>query len=811
MLTDLIATLRGLLRRPATTLVVVATLGLGIAANTTVYTLVAPYLFRALDYEQPEELVHFFHVDPKEGPTARFSIPQYQDWAEASDAFDELAIYTYSHRNIAFKIDSSPRQVMTSRVTPNLFHLLGVRPHIGSLFDPDEQKVLGLGAGVVLSHRLWQEQFDGHAGVTRETIWLDGEPHSVIGVMPPEFNFPFGEIEIWIPVLTCDCSSETREAASYLMIGRLAEGIDLDAARDEASRLHGHFREAYPTADGYFNGVRLVPLKEGLIFNYELISLLMSLMLGLVGLMLLIVIANVANIMLARAMARAQEVAVRRAMGCGSWKLLHLFLLESLTLATLGSLFGVFLARHAIQLLRTAIPDSLFRVGSYDIDAGALTFTVGAALVAAVLFALAPALLTARIPLIDALKEGGAKALGGLRGRWVRHTLACTQIFIAVVLMLAAAFLLASLRDMRTQNYGYALDDVLTLRLSLPASDYPGYEEVQAFYDEALPSLEAVPGVESASTIFPLPLSHTFLTIDLRIPGWQPSDSTDRIFANHLVAHRDFFQSTGISLLAGRGIEAIDTAESERVIVVNRTFAERFFAGDSPVGQQIDLLSRSGEATSVRIVGIVEDIQHRVAWQSGGDPWPQLYQPMSQAPRRSAFLTLRTNNPEATIEAARQALHAVDANVPVDQPRTLRQVAEQSYAPILMMSKSLTVFALVAIFLAAIGTYGILAYSLTQRLREIGVRMAIGASPSMIRRWILLLGLRFWIYGALPALVITFAGLHLLQGSLAGFGELGLGAFAAVAGLFLLLAVLSSLGPAHRAGRLEPVGLLSQE
>ena len=810
MLKDLQHAIRGLPKRPIMTLVIVATLGIGIAATTTVYSMVAPFLFRQLDYAQPQELVHLYHVDPSEGATARFSIPQYKDWKSYSAAYSDLSLYNYGPSNITFAAGSSPEQIMTGRVSPNLFPMLGAVPQIGNLFPPDSD-LPGQGT-VMLGYAMWQNRFQGDPEVLGKTLWVDGEAHEISGVMPPNFNFPFGEIEMWVPLLSCGCSAaEDRGATTYLMVGRLAEGRGLADAQDDAIRLHTQLSEAYPEEDGYFTGINIVPLKQGLIFNYQLISLLMLLMLGLVGLMLLIVVANVANILLARAVARVQEVAVRRAMGCSRWHVVRLFLFESLTLASLGAVLGVFLAGRAIELLSATIPESLFRVGVYQIDTAALAVTIGASLVAAIAFSVAPALSSTRLHLVGALKEGGAKALGGLRGARLRGGLAGAQIFIAVVLVLSATFLLGSLDDMKTRDYGYDLDEVLTLRVKLASEEYPDREAVLGYHDTVAQRLEAVPGVDSASLIYPLPLDHSYITARLAIPGWEPANPNDKVFANRLIVSGDFFATSGVSVLEGRGIHDSDTSESEQVVVVNKTFADRFYPQDSAVGQEIEILRRSGEAKPVRIVGVVDDIVHRVQWQEGDTIWPQIYQPFHQAPVRMAYLMVRSERPEATIASVRATLQEYDANVPVDLPRTMREVSQASYEPILMMSNTLTGFAMVAIFLAAIGTYGVLAYTLTQRLREIGIRMAIGASPSEIRRSVLAQGLRIGLFGGLPALLAVVVTLQFLSGPLSGFGDLGVGAALGVVLLFAVLVLLSSIGPARRAGKLDPVHLLAEE
>lgn len=809
MINELKYVFRGFRRKPLTASVIIATLAVGIAANATVYTLVAPFLFRPLDYQDPQQLVHLYHQDPKEGSTARFSIPQFLDWQSMSQVYQEMGIYNYRPLNVSLKTDSPPEQVMTGRVTPNLFSLLGVTPLVGSELRPEHDQP-GPGYVALLSHKLWQLRFNSDPGVVGQEIFVDGASYRVLGVMPEEFKFPFGEIEMWIPILR-QPKYETREGTNYLMVGRLAPNRTLEDAIKEGRQIHDELAATFPEQDGYFTGVRVVKLKEGLIFHYGIVSLLMYLVLGLVGLVLLIVVANVANILLAKSVARNQEVAVRRAMGCSRGDLARLFLTESLTLALLGALGGVLLAQQAVDVLSAAIPESLFRVGTYQIDGMALGFTAGVSLLAALLFGTIPVAGTLKVRLVDALKEGGSKTSGGLGGQRLRTVLASLQIFVAVVLVLAAVFLLSSLRNMRTQDYGFDPETTLSLRVSLPSDTYTTRSQILEYHDQVKSRLMALSSVENVSSVHPLPLNHSFSTIDLRVEGYEPRSANERVFANRMIVGSDFFATAGIQVLAGRPINAGDTPDTEAVAVVNKTFAERYFNDNEAVDRQIHLLYRSGDSKPVRIVGVVDDIRHRVEWQEGDAIWPQLYLPISQGATRMTSLVVRTDTPEATLAGILPILRQIDANVPVDQPRTLGEVAAESYQPVLMMSRTLSVLALVAIFLAAIGIYGVLTFTMAQRLKEIGIRMAIGASPSMIRQHVLRQGFLFALYGTVPGLVVVIGAMIFLRGPLAGFGSLSPFALVLTALIVTLLALFSSLAPARRAGRLQPLNLLVEE
>ena len=438
-----------------------------------------------------------------------------------------------------------------------------------------------------------------------------------------------------------------------------------------------------------------------------------------------------------------------------------------------------------------------------------MLFTVGVCLVAALIFGLAPALSSLRIRIVDTLKEGGAKGSGGIRKRRLQTFLVGFQITIAVVLLTSAFFMIQSIRSMQTSDFGFELDSVQTLQISLPQNRYEDAAQRRNYFDQAVREVRAIAGVEAAAAILPLPLNQTTLTMDFRVDG-QPLAPGERLFANQMSITPGFFETMKVPLRRGRVFSDADNDTGEPVIVINETMANRFWQGGDAVGRRVWLIQR-GEEKAVTVVGVVADIRHRVEWQEGDEIWPQIYRPWGQAPRSLAHLVVRGRNVDALLPAVRRTIYSIDAAVPIETPRSMREVAQESFQPIQIVSSVLGLLAIVAMTLAAVGIYGIVAYTLSRRLREIGIRMALGSSPSMIIRLILKQGLIYAVFGGMIGMLVAFAALTALKSALAGLADLSPILFVGVALFVAVVALIANFFPARRAAGLSPVFMLRQE
>jgi len=482
---DVVLALRSLRAHPSYALVVVTTLALGIAANSLIFSFMNPYLIRELPFGNPDQLVQLGQVDPVRGwDGARFSLPQFEDWKERTRAFDDLAAYYYGLENVTGV--EGPEQVMTGYLTANMFDLLEVEAAIGRTFAPGEDGPGGADV-VVLRHGLWQRRYGGDPGIVGETILLDGTPHTVVGVMPPDFNFPFGGVRMWTP-LRADPATEPRERANLLPVGRLKADWTRARAQAELEAIQSELSELYPEADGQFQGVNVQPLRAALNFGYEIMVAVFTVLLVAVGFVLLIACVNVASLTMARSSARSRDVAVRAALGAGRGRLVRELLTESLVLALVGGALGIALAHAVVRYLGPLVPEDIFRIGEFTLDRTVLLYSVAITLATPVVFGLFPALGLSRLNLVGALKQG---ARGSTK---VRRALVVAEVAMAIVLIAGTGLMLRSFVELQKVDIGFDADRVLTVLVTTPESDYPTSADSQNFFDRAATSCAGFPG-----------------------------------------------------------------------------------------------------------------------------------------------------------------------------------------------------------------------------------------------------------------------------------------------------------------------------
>jgi putative ABC transport system permease protein len=802
---DIAYAIRTIRRNPGFAAVAVITLALGIGANTAIFSIVSPYLFKPLPFRDPGRLVHLFHIDRQVGfDQARFSLPQFADYRDQFEAFEDLGVYTYRGVNVAGH--GEPEGVVVGNLTANMFSLLGVEPMLGRGFAPDEDRP-GADPVVILSYGLWQRRYAGNSNILGETITLDEVPHTVIGVMPREFNFPYGGVKMW-SMLRVEPYSADRAEGSYLIVGRLRSGVALARARVEMEAIHGRLSEEYPELDARY-GVRMVPIRAGLLFYHDMIRGMLLLLMAAVGFVLLIVAANVGNIMLARAIAREREVAIRSALGSGRLRLLRQFLTESAVLAALGGALGVLLAVWVVRLVGPVMPEDLYRVGDASVDGAALGFTVLVSAVAVLFFGLTPALQASRFDVTASLKEGGRGSGSGLRGRRLRSSLVVSQVAMTLVLLVGATLTVQALLQMQSVDPGFDSDRLLTMNVRLTSAKYPDQERRAVFQEETLRQIEAVPGVEAAGVVLYLPLDFSYSALGFEIEGREPASPDERLFGNENFVTPGYFTAMGIPVLRGRLFNASDARDTPRVIAINQTMAERFWPGDNPVGRRVRLDPDEPQGGWATVVAVVGDVKHR--WLTE-DVWPQIYVPQSQYTSRGFRVVVRAaGDPAALGAAVREAIWSVDPGLPIGGVRTMDQVVQQSLGPIQIVSGLLTMFGLLALLLACVGIYGVVAYSVNRRLNEFGIRLALGADGGDIVKLVIRHGFILTGLGVAIGLVAAFALARVISGAVASVAPPGAIMLLATALPLAVVALMASYLPARRAAKTDPVTALRHE
>lgn len=800
---DLKVAFRAIRRAPGYAGLVVLTLAFGIAANTTIFSVMNPYLFRPLPFSEAEELVQINQVDPVLGfDMARFSFPQYVDWRERTRAFDDLAAYNYGSINVTGV--EAAEQMTFGRLTENMFDVLDVQPVFGRTFLPGDGAP-GAEPVVVLDHGLWERRYQADPTLIGRPITLDGVQHTVVGIMPPEFNFPYGEVKIWVPLQASATDDRDREA--YLIIGRLADGWTIDAAREELTGIQVELSRQYPDIDGRMAGVTIKPIREALNFAWDIVNVLFMVLLAAVGFVLLIACANVASLTLARASGRVREVSVRAALGAARGRLVRQLITESVVLALLGGALGVGTAYVLTSALDPVIPEGLFKIGGVRLDGMVLAFSLVVTLATPIAFGLVPALSASKTDLVTGLKEGskGSSGLGTSRGRRV---LVVAQVALAVVLLTGAGLTLRSFASVRALDLGFDPDRVVTVEISLPNQEFASGEERRAFLTETVGAVGSLPGVEAASTVQWLPQNHETVPVQTVPSSMAGTPADEWPLATFNRVHVGYFDAMSIEVLAGRDFTTLDGFDSDPVTIVNRRFAERYFPSGNALGQSV-LVGDPAEPATVTIVGVVEDIYH--ANLDPDDVRPQMYRPAMQGSAGRFFVVARTpTDPASVAPSIRSTLSELAPNLPL-VIRPMNDVVAENDIQWRFSSIFLAIFGGGAILLATLGIYGLISYSVVQREREMAVRIAMGASAADIRGRVVGDGLKLTSIGLAVGLVAALGLGQLASAVLFGVSPTDPITLISVLGLFLAVSALASFVPAARASRTSPVTVLRAE
>ncbi len=799
---DLRFALRALARQPLFTLVAVATLALGVGANTAIFSVVYGVVLRPLALPEPDRLMtvwedHSAFERPHDEWTSGTTL---RDWQEGSTAFTALA--GWGRRSPSLTGLGEPERLTAEVVSPAYFEVLGVQPQLGRAFVAEDGEQ-GTAPMVVISHRFWQDRFGGDDAVIGRTITLDSVTHEVVGVMPADFLSPLtDDAVLWQPG---KLPYNDQERGSYYLrvIGRLAVAYTPAQGEAELEAVMGGLAERFPNAyEGI--GITVVPLHERLVGPGR--PALRALMLA-VGFVLLVACANVANLLLARASVRKREMALRASLGAGRARLIRQLLTESLLLALAGGAAGIVLGAWGIDVLRTMLPAGTPRLESIALDLPVLLFALAVSVLTGVLFGLAPALEASRVNLSSALTAGSRGT--DRRGGRLRASLVVAEVALALVLLVGAGLLVRSVWSLLAIDPGFGREGRLAARVTLPNAGYEDDEQIRAFWSSLVERLEAEPMVADAAATSVLPMDTRDQDTTFRIEGVSVPDPLTPNITWYRSVTAGYFETIGMRMVAGRGFEPRDREGAEPVAVVNETLVRRFFPVGNPVGRRIRF-GTSGDRPWLTVVGVVADVRQQGL---GEPPVSELFMPALQRPARSMMMVVRsTTAPPAMLAPVfRATLRALDPNLPIATPETLDQVVLGSVATPRLLMKMLVGFAAVALALATLGIYGLTAFSVARRTREIGVRVALGADGRDVRRLILGRGARLAGLGTLLGLCATLAGGRVLQSLLYEVSPVDPLTLASTAALLLTAALVACWLPARRAARLDPIIALREE
>jgi putative ABC transport system permease protein len=796
---DLLYALRTLTRDRGTTLLVVLTLALGIGANTAIFSALSGSLFAALPYAGADELVMVWLDNERLGiKTDITSYPNYQDTRDQAQTLRDLGVYNPTW--VTFT-DGEPERVRASRVSANVFPILGVEPARGRAFEPEED-LEGREPAVILGDGLWKRRFGGDPDLVGKRIEADGTAYTVAGIMPPEFDFP-GDAELWLPMALGEGRRTSRGSFWLYQIGRLRPGTTVESAQRDMDAAAAKLVEANPRMEGY--GLYVQSLREHLVGEVETPLLVLS---AAVVLVLLIACSNVAHLLLARSAARDRELTVRMVLGAGRRRLIRQLLTESVVLALLGGGLGVALAVFGLGALVRLGPEALTRLGTPQLDAPVLAFSLALSLAAGLLVGLLPALQVSATALADALKEGGRGAAG--RRGWLRRALVAVEVALALTLLVGAGLLLRSFGRLLAVDRGFTTAGVLTANVSLPRQTYPEDARVVAFYRDFLDRVGALPGVEAVGATSTVLLPQLARSGNLSIEGVPDPPDEKRIEVTFDAVVPGFFETLAIPLLAGRPLSTTDDAEATPVSVVNEAMARRYWdSAENAVGRRFKFGDQDDDGTWYTVAGVVGDAR-RTSLEKAARP--SAYFPHPQVGFRSMTVVVRARGDLSALAAAmRRTLREIDPGLPLFGVAALDEAIGERMAPRRFHTVLLTAFAGLALFLSLVGIYGVIAQWVGEKTREIGVRMALGADRGDVVRWVLAQGLMAPLIGLGVGLALSVAVSRALASLLFEVGTLDPATFAAVPVVVLAVAAAAVLWPALRACRVHPSRALRYE
>lgn len=803
---DLKFALRQLLKNPGFTSVAVLTLAIGIGANTAIFSVVHGVLWKPLPFRDPEQLIRVF--ENSEGqPKFPMSAGDFLDYREQNSTLAGLAIYT--RNDLELSKDDDAELVAALRVSSGFFDVLQVKPILGRDFrredeSPSDHRV------VILSHKLWERRFNGDSGVVGQKVTLAGELFTVVGVMPPGLqhiggsyrSMPYGEtVDVWFPLTFT--ANEDRNSHFLNAVGRLKPDVHISQATADLNVIAKRLAQKFPDTNGNFR-IAVESLREEIVGQSRTMLLVLF---GAVLSVLLIACVNVANLLMARAAARATEIAVRSAVGASRWHILRQLLTESLLLAGFGGGIGILLAQGGLILLGKFGPQDLPRLQTVHIDGRVLLFSFGLALATGILFGLVPAIIAGKSDLNELLKAGGRAGSGRSRGL-VREMLVVTEVALSLLVLVGTVLLVCSFWKLQATDHGFKPEHVLTATISLPYRDYIDRTNIVRFQTQLLTRLSALSGVESVGLTSDLPWTGYDENSWFEIQGKTFPPGTGPGGRYHFVSP-DYFRTVGVPLVAGRFFDSNDHLESPRVVLINQRLAQRYWPGENPVGQRITFTANPKENDWRTIVGIVGDVKDR---PESSRTRPAFYLSMAQSPTRQAQLAVRTAGATTGLsDEIRSAIREIDRGVPMSNVKLLETISAAAVAGRRFTFWLVGGFAVIAMALAAIGIYGVLSYMVTQRTREIGVRMALGAQTSDIIRLTLRQGMRPTMIGVVLGLLGALGTTRFMTSLLFGVSATDPAILALSAFILTIIALFPCWVPARRAAAIQPTEALRAE
>jgi putative ABC transport system permease protein len=809
LLADIKYGCRLIVRNPVFSLVIVVALALGIGANTAIFSVLNAVLLKPLPYEDSGQLVMMWQ---------RFTgigVPKDQNWTSAPE-FTDVRRYQSSFSDVVamqggsftILVGDRPERIVGQFVSPGFFKLLRVEPFLGRTFSPDEEQQ-GKETVVVMSHGLWQRRFASDRSVVERTLNLNGRPYQVIGIAPPGFRDPQQpDAELWAALSFTNQQLLQRGSHGLLVMARIKPELTLEQARSDMARVSERIIEGAPEYPYAKFGYRVLinPLLEEYVGDIR--PALMMLM-GSVGLVLLIACTNVANLLLVRASSREREIGIRTALGANRVRLIRQMLTESVLLSLIGAVLGVALARAGVSVLAAMAAQSFPRLAETNIDITALVFTVIVALATGILFGIFPAFQSARAETQDVLKEGSQSATAG-RGRLrLRRVLVAAEVALSLLLLVGAGLLIKSFMRLQSVNGGFDPSGVLTMRIVIPVARYPQPEQVRNFYREVLRRVSAIPGVTKVGANNGIPLTGSGGSGTTTIDNPAFADDRGTPEADQRIVTPGYFEAMGMTLLSGRMFDERDTETSQPVAIIDETMARTFWPNEDPIGKRIKRGGRQSTQPWLTIVGVARHVRYRTLEEPSR---VQLYMPHSQVPTTAMSLALKTTLEPQTLSASVQReVIAVDPEQPVWAIRTMDELMATSVMRRQLIMTLLTLFAGIALMLAAVGIYGVISYWVSQRSHEIGIRVAIGASRFDVLKMVLSQSMSVVLIGVAFGLLGAVALTRVMATLLYDVSPTDIATFAGYSVALIMVGLLASYLPAWRATRINPVTMLRQQ
>ena len=805
---------RMLLKSPGFTVVAVLTLALGIGANTAIFSVVNFVLLRPLEYANSDQLVMIWERNVKKGftesPTSFANFIDFRDGAKSVD------IASFTDTNFNLTGGEQPERIAGLRVSASLFSMLGVNPMRGRWFAPQEDKP-GAGRVLILGYGLWQRSFAGNANLVNQTVQLNGQSYTVIGIMPPSFKFPpsfsatVGALEetvsnadLWVP-LTPDDVPLVRDIRNLKMIGRLKPGVAAEQAQVEINAIASRLDKEYPDVNGGIES-HVIPLHQQVTGD---IRPALIVLMAAVSLVLLIACANVANLLLAKATNRQKEIAIRTALGANRLRILRQLLTESTLLGLLGGLLGLLFAIVGTKSLIAFVTVNIPRLKDFGFDSKLLLFTLAISLLTSLVFGLAPAIDASKPNLNEALKEGGRSSGGGSGRNRLRNFLVIGEVALAVVLVTASGLMFRSFVRLQRVNPGFNPENLLTLEIELPEAAYRTEQQQRIFQQQLLQRIRAVPGVRYASTADNVPFSGNAFNSSFMIEGRPIPAVTERPRAFYRVISPDYFSTMGIPFVRGHQFTDRDSADAQGVAIINDAAARKYWPGEDPLGGRVKRGRPESKNPWLTIVGLVGSANQASLRE---ETQPEIYVPYLQNSSRTLTLVARTDSdPRMLAGAIRKEVWAADKDLPVSSMKLMEELISTSVAQPRFYLILLTVFAGLALVLAAIGVYGVMSYSVTLRTRDIGIRMALGATPTDIFKQVVGQALWLALIGLGVGIALAILSTRVMSSLLYGVSTMDPMTLASTSLALLVVALLASYLPARRATKVDPIVTLRYE